>query len=153
MTTPPPEPHRPFSQEWADALCAAINASESYRTLAARWTWHVALVVEKNVPLGFAHDQGVVLSLEHGQCKGVKVVEGKLARAPFVFRAPYAQWKRLARGEVDPIIAVMKGELSFTGSMATLMQHSRAAKALVECTRVVPTSFPDEVNAPGSDAR
>jgi putative sterol carrier protein len=144
---PPPsteKPLRPFTQEWADALCAAINASESYRNVAARWGWHVAFVIERNAALGFAHDQGVVLALEHGHCKGAKLVEGKHARAPFVFRAPYMHWKRVVRGEVDPIIAVVKGEITFTGSMASLMQHSRAAKALVECTRAVPTSFPDE---------
>ena len=143
--SPEQQPLRPFSQGWAEALCAAINASEPYRTAGARWTWHVALVVERNAKLGFAHDQGVVLALEHGQCKGVKLVDGKHARAPFIFRAPYAQWKRLAKGEVDPIIAVMKGEITFTGSMTTLMQHSRAAKALVECTRVVPTAFAEDV--------
>ena len=151
MTAPTPSPSpseqqsfRPFSQNWADALCAAINASETYRVAAARWTWHVAFVIERNVPLGFAHDQAAVLALEHGQCKGVKLVDGKHARAPLVFRASYETWKRLARGEMDPIIAVMKGQIEFTGSMTTLMQHSRAAKALVECTRAVPTSFPDE---------
>ena len=148
MTAPSPEqsspPFRPFSQEWAEALCAAINASEAYRSTAARWTWHVAFVIERNATMGFAHDLAVVLALEHGHCKGVKLVDGKHARAPFIFKASYANWKRLARGEVDPIIAVMKGEVAFTGSMTTLMQHSRAAKALVECTRAVPTTFPDE---------
>lgn len=138
-----PEPLRPFSPEWADALCAAINASESYRATAARWSWPVAFIVERDAEHGFAHDLAVVLTIEKGHCAGVKIVDGKHARASFLFRAPYERWKRIARGELDPIIGVVKGEIGMTGSMSALMLHSRAAKALVEVLRTIPTAFDD----------
>ena len=73
----------------------------------------------------------------------MKIVDGKKARAPFIFRAPYDGWKRLVRGELDPIIGVVKGEITMTGSMSALMLHSRAAKALVEVVRTVPTALDD----------
>lgn len=152
MPMPGDEPLRPFTPEWADALCVAVNASETYRVVAARWTWPVALVLTHDASLGFPHDTAVVLTLEHGRCKAVKVVEGKHARAPFIFRAPYRHWKRIVRGEADAIIAVVKGEVAFTGSMSALMLHSRAAKALVECARAVPTRFPDEEPRSTADA-
>ena len=57
----PAGPPRPFTQRWGEALCAALNASESYRSAAARWIWPVALVVQKSADLGWARDTAVVL--------------------------------------------------------------------------------------------
>ncbi len=130
-------PPRPFTQQWGDALCAALNASESYRSTAARWIWPVALVVQKAADLGWARDTAVVLSLEHGHCNGARLVDASKARAPFIFRGSYANWKRVFHGDVDPIVAMVKGELSVTGSMSTIMMHSRAAKSLIEVARTV----------------
>lgn len=133
----PSGPPRPFSQQWGEALCSALNASEAYRTTAARWIWPVALVVQKSAELGWARDTAVVLSLEHGHCNGVRLVDGNKARAPFIFRGSYANWKRVLHGDVDPIVAMVKGELAVTGSMSTIMMHSRAAKSLIEVARTV----------------
>ena len=41
-------------------------------------------------------------------------------------------------------MAVAKGEVKLTGSLATLMFHTRSAKALVDCVRRLPTLYPDE---------
>ncbi len=133
-------PPRPFTQQWGDALCAALNASESYHSAAARWIWPVALVVQKAADLGWARDTAVVLSLEHGHCNGARLVDASKARAPFIFRGSYANWKRVMHGDVDPIVAMVKGDLAVTGSMSTIMMHSRAAKALVEVARTVVTA-------------
>ena len=133
-------PPRPFTQQWGDALCAALNASESYHAIAARWIWPVALVVQKAPDLGWPRETAVVLSLEHGHCNGARLVDGSKARAPFIFRGSYANWKRVMHGDVDPIVAMVKGELAVTGSMSTIMMHSRAAKALVEVARTVATA-------------
>lgn len=137
-------PYRPFTQEWGDALCAAVNASEAYRAAAARWTWPVGLVVQRAPDLGWARDTAVVLSLEHGHCHGAKLVDAHKARAPFLLRATFANWKRVVKGELDAIVGVVKGDIELTGSMATIMMHSRAAKALVDVAKTVPTAFPDE---------
>lgn len=133
----PAGPPRPFTLQWGEALCAALDASESYHAAAARWMWPVALVVQKSADLGWPRDTAVVLSLEHGRCRGVRLVDANKARAPFVFRSSYANWKRVFRGEVDPIVAMVKGELAVTGSMSTIMMHSRAVKALLEVARTV----------------
>jgi putative sterol carrier protein len=143
MTVPEQGLLRPFTPEWADAFCAAVNASESYRAAAARWTWPVAFVVQRDPARGFAHDTAVVLTLEKGRCTGVKLVDGKHAIASFVFRATYERWRLVVRGELDPIIGVVKGEIGMSGSMAALMLHSRAAKALIEVARTVPTALDD----------
>lgn len=136
-----PGPLRPFTQEWADALCAALEASEAFRIDGSRWAGAVGLVLAKDVAMGYPRDTAVVLQLEHGHCLGAKLVDAGRARAPFLFRASRTAWERLARGELDPMIALVKGELTLTGSMSSVMQHARAFKAIIVCAGGIPAAF------------
>ena len=137
--------HRPFTQPWADALCAAISADAAYRDAGAAWTWPVALVLERAPDLGYPDDVAVELALDRGACHGATVVAADDAQAPIVLRAAYDVWKALAVGALDPVAGVMGGRLRLArGSVMTLMANVRAATALVSCARAVPTAFPDE---------
>lgn len=142
-------PHRPFTQPWADAFCVAVNADARYRTVAAGWNWPVALVLEAEPQLGYDDAAAVRLELSGGRCGGARALPADQAEAPFVFRAPYAAWKRVVRGEVDPLAAVARGEIRLaSGSLTTLLVNAMSVKALVECARAVDTAFPDESPAP-----
>lgn len=149
MTTPATAAaHRPFTQPWADALCAAITADADYRDAAAAWAWPVALVLDRAPDLGYPDDVAVELVLDRGACHGATVLAADDARAPIVLRAPYDVWKALAVGALDPIAGVMSGRLRLArGSIMTLMSNVKAATALVSCARAVPTAFPDEATA------
>jgi putative sterol carrier protein len=53
-----------------------------------------------------------------------------------------ANWKKVMTKKLDPIQAMMTGQLKLKGNMAIIMKSVRAAKELVEsCTRI-PTEFP-----------
>jgi putative sterol carrier protein len=136
--------HRPFTAAWADAFHAAIEADETYRAAAAKWTWPVALVLAPTPELGFPEAVAVELQLDRGRCLGAQVVRGDAVTAPLALTAPYAVWKSIVRGELDPIAGVTRGKIAVRGSLATLMLHARAATALVACAKTVPTEFPDE---------
>ena len=137
--------HRAFTQPWADAFCAAINASDEFRRSARGWSWPVALVMTRHPALGWDDDVGVELQLASGACKGATAVAAEEVTAPYVLRAEYATWKRLARGELDPVSALMRGHLALArGSIAALLMHATAAAAIVDCARAVPTIFPDD---------
>ncbi|MHB8838402.1 MAG: SCP2 sterol-binding domain-containing protein [Gemmatimonadaceae bacterium] len=140
MTTP----LRPFTQAWADALRIAINGDQAYRTAAANWTWPVALVLDAAPEFDYDVDTAVEFSLHRGTCTAVQVLDAAAVTAPIVLRAPYAVWKRIVRGALDPVMAVVLRHVSLKGSLSTLMLHAGAAKALVACARMVPTHFPDE---------
>lgn len=135
---------RPFTQPWADALLAAINASDAYRAAATNWTWPVALVLEAAPGLGYADDVAVEFDLDRGTCRNVRVLAPSATTAPFVLRARYAVWKQVVRGHLDPVMAIALKKIAFEGSLTTLMMHVGGAKALVTCARTVPTQFPDE---------
>lgn len=139
--------YTPFTQPWADALCAAVNVDAAYREASRSWKWPLALVQNSAPEFGYPHDTAVLLDLAHGSCRGARLVPISEAVAPFVLRASYGVWKRIAIGELDPIMAIVKGEVKLTGSLGTLMLHTRSAKALAECVRTLPTQYPDETPA------
>jgi putative sterol carrier protein len=133
----------PFTASWADALCAAINADDSYRAAARGWTWPVALVLSADVSLGYPDDVAIELQLHRGDCGQATVMPSTEVTAPFILRADYATWKEVVLGELDPLIAVTKGRVAFTGKLTTLLLHAKAAKAMVACAQRVPTLFAD----------
>ena len=135
---------KPFTTAWADAFHAAIEADEPYRSAAAKWTWPVALVLAPAPEHGFPESVAIELQLDRGRCHGAQIVAADAVTAPIALTAPYAVWKSIGRGELDPMVGVTRGKIAVRGSLATLMMHARAATALVACAKTVPTAFPDE---------
>ena len=76
----------------------------------------------------------------------LQVIPAKDAEgAAFVIVAPYALWKTVIRGELDPTKGMMQGKLKLTkGHMPTMVKYVNASKALVSSTSRVPTKFRDE---------
>ena len=136
--------HRPFTPAWADAFRAAIEADVAYRDAAATWTWPVSLVLAPAPEFGYPDSVAVELQLDRGRCHAAEIKPAEQVGTPLVLTAPYAAWKAVVRGEMDPIVAVTRGKIAVRGSLATLMLHARAAAALVACAKSVPTEFPDE---------
>ena len=136
--------HLPFSQPWADELRAVINDDANYRAVAKGWKWPLALVLDRAEDLGYPDAVAVRLDLEGGDCREARIVRAEDADAPFVLRGPYGVWKRIVRGELDPVAAVVKQELSLDGNLHTMLMHAKTAKALVACAQRVPTIYPDE---------
>lgn len=137
--------HLPFTQDWADAFREAINADAAYRQAARNWPWPVALVVAARPELGIPADTAVEVDLDRGHCTASRVVPAGQSTAPFALRGEYEAWKRIVRGELDPVMAVTTGKLRLErGALTTLMLHTGSARALVACARTVPTRFPDE---------
>lgn len=136
--------HRPFTAAWAEAFRHAIEADLAYRTVARGWTWPVAFVLAPAPEFGYPDSVAVELELDRGRCHGVALRPHHDLRAPIVLRAPYATWKSVVTGALDPIAAVTRGAIAVTGNVMTLMLHAKAATALLACARTVPTEFPDE---------
>ena len=144
MTPPDTVPHPPFTQPWADAFRATINDDAAYRSAATGWQWPLALVLDGAQAFGYPATVAVRLDLDDGECREARVIEGADPEAPFILRGPYAVWKRIVTGELDPLAAVVKQELALEGRLHTLIMHTRFAKALVACAQAVPTAYPDE---------
>ncbi|HUF28693.1 MAG TPA: SCP2 sterol-binding domain-containing protein [Gemmatimonadaceae bacterium] len=137
-------PHRPFTQPWADSFRIAINDDADYRAAAKGWQWPMALILDPSAALGYPEAVAVRLDLDEGVCREARIVAPAEADAAFTLRGPYAVWKRIVRGELDAIAAVVKQELELEGKLGILVKHAKSARALVNCARQVPTRFPDE---------
>jgi putative sterol carrier protein len=141
-----PRVHRPFTPEWAESYCEAINSDEAFRQEAVRWNWPIAFILEATPALGYPAEVAVELVLKAGRCTGGRIVSVRKTSVPYQLKGSYQTWKALVTGELDPVTAVMKGELALVrGTVTALMMHARTARALINCARKVPTMFPDEV--------
>lgn len=129
------------SDAWIKAMMVDLNASTAYCEAAKNWEGDFLFVVE---PGGMLQNTvSLYMDLYHGKCRDAFVVTDEKPVSP-VFRlsGPVATWKRVMTKKLDPLQAMMTGQLKLSGNMGTVMRNVRAAKELVEsCTRVE-TEFP-----------
>jgi len=133
------------SAEWAAAYHQAINQNALYQKAAADWNQGAFAFVCKPEPsLGLETAQGLVLDLALGRCNGVLYTTdpARIAEAPFVIEASYAQWKSVLRGEVEPIKAMLQGQLKLTkGHLPTIIRDVEGAKQLVLSASTIDSEF------------
>jgi putative sterol carrier protein len=135
------------SPEWAAAYKDAINANAAYKTAGKDWTHGpVAMVVKADPALRIAEDTALWLDVHQGECRDCRLMPASEATAAsFIIVAPYALWKTVIRGELDPTKGMMQGRLKLTkGHMPTMVKYVQASKELVASTARVPTTFRDE---------
>ena len=134
------------SPEWASAFEKEINQSAGYKATATTWTHGaVALVVKADPSVGLTEDIGLWLDLDHGACRGARVVgKSEAEQAPFCITGEYARWKSVMKRELDPIKGMMQKKLELKGQMTIIVKFVNASKELVECATRVPTQFLDE---------
>lgn len=134
----------PFTVEWAEALRRTIDSDPDFLKAGSGWKWPIALVMNATPALGFAVDVVVELTLNGGSCTAARIITVPEIAAPFVLRADYDVWKKLARGTLDPLLALTSRRIALTGSLPKLLFHAKAVRALVACAQRVPTKFPDD---------
>jgi len=140
-------PHLFPSAEWATAYQKALNENPAYKEAGKDWTHGVvAMIVKAEPSIGIAEDIGMWLDVHQGQCREARLVSAAEAQsAPFVIVAPYAQWKAVLKGEVDPTKAMMQNKLKLTkGHMPTIVKYVASSRELVRTTSLVSTKFKDE---------
>ena len=118
-----------FSDAWAKACQAEINASETYREAAATWEDPVAFTIEGD------GGRGVFVDLWHGQCRDARVVSnGDVDRSPYVIAGDEATWENVLGGSLEPLNALVTGRLKLVkGNLGALAFHIRSARELVNC--------------------
>lgn len=133
-----------FSQAWADALREAINSDLEFRQVALQWQSPLAFVLDDGAPVGLIGPVALEMLIDRGLCNTARIMSPDACTAPFVFRAEYDTWREIMKGKLDPMAAVMRGQMRLTGNAAALMMHARVISALVRCAQAVPTEFSDQ---------
>ncbi len=124
------------SEAWLNALVEKLNADEQYARIAKKWEGDLAFVIE---PAG-ALDKTLIyyLDLWHGACRGGGVYETLDEVKPaFILRAPYDNFARILKGELDPMQALLTRKLFVKGNMAVLMRSVPTVLDFVRCAREV----------------
>jgi putative sterol carrier protein len=133
----------PFTDDWARACCAALNASPDYRAAAGDRAWTIALACDPEPAAGLPAAAAVDFDLAAGGCRGARATTPEGAEASVVLRGSYATWEAVVRGELDPVAAVTSGRLAVErGSFMTLMPLVAPARALLAAARTVPLEPP-----------
>jgi len=132
-----------FSEEWVTAWCEALNASDTYREVAANWEGSVALVVAQS---GEPAHNAVFLDLWHGACRTARVASAEdLDAADFVLEATPTAWRSVLEGRAAPVMALMTGQVRLArGALASLVPHAGSARELLRLVSEVATEFPDD---------
>ncbi len=102
-----------LSDEWAEALKAELNQSESFRKSAAGHTATIQQVIA-----GAEGDAHYWITIRDGQIDlGMGDVEG----ADATITQSYESAAALARGELSPVTAFMTGRLKVGGNMGMIL--------------------------------
>lgn len=86
------------------------------------------------------------IQLEDGDCPGATLVaDPDSVDFGFELVGPYENWKKLIKGEINPIQGIMSGQFELNGDMQKVMQYSDAAQRLAEISSEIDSEFADEV--------
>ena len=133
------------TEAWSQAYKDAVNANEKYRVAGKPWTYGpVAMIVEADPSIGLEQDACMLLDVEGGECRSTTFSHSRadVDSAPFVVVAPYARWKLVVQGQLDPIKAMMEGKLKLTkGHLPTMLRFVESSRQLVMSATMVDTEF------------
>lgn len=122
--------------EWVEALMNKLNSDERYARVARNWEGDLLFDIEPGGSL--PSPVRFYLDLWHGRCREAYVVEGEPKVKPaFILKAPYDNYVRILRGELDPMQALLTRKLSLQGNMAVLMRNVPTVLDFVRCAREI----------------
>ena len=128
------------SAEWLVALQAKLNSDEKYAAIAKGWEGDMLFVIDPGGNL--KEEMKLYLDLWHGACRSASVVApGAEPKATFSLRAPYENFTKLLKGELEPMQALLTRKLGVQGNMAVIMRSVPVVLDFVRCCREVTDSY------------
>ncbi len=128
------------SAEWVQALMEKLNTDERYAQIARNWEGDLAFLVEPGGTL--TEPVKLYVDLWHGKCRDAYMLdETRTVQPTFWLKAPYENYVRLLKGELEPMQALLTRKLGVQGPMAVLMRSVPTVLDFVRCCRAVTDSF------------
>ena len=129
-----------FSEEWVKRFVEELNKNQSYFEAAKDWEGDFLFII--NAGQKVKSEIVIYLDLWHGKCRDYKVLPDRGAKkAEFIFEGSYDNWEKLAKGQLDPIKALLMRKFKLSGSMTKIMKNVKAASELAKNCSRVPTKF------------
>lgn len=128
------------SAEWLQALMEKLNTDEKYAQVARNWEGDMLFQIETGGSVG--EPIAFYLDLWHGKCRDAFVVnQDRQVEPVFTLKAPYENYVRLLKGELEPMQALLTRKIGVKGNMAVLMRSVPTVLDFVRCCREVTDSF------------
>ena len=124
------------SDEWVKALQQQLNTSAEYAAAGSHWEGDFYFIVEPEGPV--TESITMYMDLWHGQCREAHLVKDPSEAKPaFVMSGKYGKWEKVVTAQIDPIQALVTGQMKLKGNMIMVMKHVKAAQEMVKaCTRI-----------------
>lgn len=126
--------------EWLSAIMDKLNTDDKYAQIARNWEGDMIFQIDTggnlSSPISF------YLDLWHGKCRDAYIIgEAGSPKAVFTLKAPYPNYVRLLKGEVEPMQALLTRKIGVQGNMAVLMRNVPTVLDFVRCAREVTDSY------------
>ena len=122
--------------EWLQGFKDYLNSNEEYARIASKWEGDLAFEIKADGPL--TEDHYVYLDLWHGVCRDAMVLPSLEGVDPvFVLTAPFTNFSRVVKGELDPMQAMLTRKLSVKGNMGYMMRNVPTVLEFVKCAKAV----------------
>lgn len=126
--------------EWVRILMDKLNADEQYAKIARNWEGDLLCHIAPGENLD--HEISYYLDLWHGKCREAYALQnGQEVQAVLILDGPYENYKRLLRGEIEPMQALLTRKLGVRGSMTLLVRNVPTVLDFVRCCREVTDSY------------
>jgi putative sterol carrier protein len=122
------------SEEWLMGFIDFLNTDEEYAQTARNWEGDLMFDI---YPEGALQEHlRIYLDLWHGKCRGGSIVpKGEEKDAKFVLSAPFGNFVRVLKGDLDPMQAMMTRKLKVKGNMAYMMRNVPTVLKFVRCAQ------------------
>jgi len=128
------------STEWLQALMEKLNTDERYAQVARNWEGDMTFQIEPGGPI--EEPISYYIDLWHGKARDAFVIDESREVDPvFTLKAPYENYVRLLKGEIEPMQALLTRKIGVKGNMAVLMRSVPTVLDFVRCCREVTDSY------------
>jgi putative sterol carrier protein len=130
------------SEAWLDDFVNFLNTDENYARIAKNWEGDMNFVIQPGGHI--VEEQTIYLDLWHGKCRDAYFVRGETPHkiAAFTLQAPYPNYVRILKGEIDPMQAMLTRKLVVKGNMAYMLRNVPVVLDFVRCLREVTSEYP-----------
>ena len=126
--------------EWVKEFAEKLNTDAQYAEIAKNWEGDVVLSIDPEGTL----DKKIVLyfDLWHGRCREAKILEdGADLKAAFRLDGTYVNYKRVVKGDMHPMQAMLTRKLHVKGDMGLLMRNVPTVLDFVRCAQEITVDY------------
>ncbi len=126
-----------LSDEWVSETAKVLKTSVTPAATDSA-TLSIAMTVQK-CPDG--KEKTLVFETDKGTLKTFKLADPALAKTEFGITGDYATFQKVFKGQLDPVNAVMNGDLHFSGNVFKAMGLVKSLQPFFTIIARIPTEF------------